>query len=170
MTQAMRNSYHQLHLLEMAKNGLMLEEFLVKKANIDVRDEEGRSIFYWAIKKRSKHNVQLLMKYNAALMVKEELHALFHAISSNDIETFILLLEEKLLNIDMQNHLGQTLLMKAIEKESVQMVRYLINHGAHLYLEDEENKKAIDYAKETKDKRVYELVYYRILFEQLEGK
>jgi len=170
MTQAMRNSYHQLHLLDMAKNGLMLEEFLVKKADLEVRDEEGRNIFYWAIKKRSKHNVLLLMKYNAELMVKEELHALFHAISSNDVETFILLLEEKLLNKDMQNHLGQTLLMKAIEKESVQMVRYLINHGANLYLEDEENKKAIDYAKECKDKRVYELVYYRILYEELEVK
>ncbi len=170
MTKAMKNRYHDLHLIEMAKHRLMLEDFLVKRVNLDVRDKEGQNTLYWAIKNRSQHNVQLLLKYEIDLMVKDSLHAIFHAISSNDTETFVYLLENKMISIDVKNSIGETLLMRAIHVESISMVRYLINHGANLYLSDDHNHKAIDYAHACKNRDVFNLVHYRILYEKSKEK
>lgn len=169
MTQSMNHYYHQSHILEMVKEKLMLEEFLLQTFNVYSRDLNGRNALYWAIKHRSKHNVKLLIKYSISLMVEEDLHALFHAIASDDYDTFIYLLNLGL-SIDMTNSCGQTLLMKAIQAESVPMVRYLINHGADLYLLDDVYNMAIDYAKECKNKKVYELVHYRMVYDELMSK
>lgn len=169
MTQSMNHYYHQSHILEMAEQKLMLEEFLVQKSNVYSRDLNGRNALYWAIKHRSQHNVKLLVKYSISLMVEPDLHALFHTIASDDYETFVYLLNLGL-SIDMVNFCGQTLLMKAIQAESVSMVRYLINHGADLYLLDDVYNMAIDYAKECQDKKVYELVHYRMVYDELMTK
>ena len=160
------NKYHDLNLIEMTKHRLMLEEFLVKRSNLNVRDSEGRNALYWAIKYRSKHNVALLLKYDISLMVGYETHALFHAIAHNDYETFILLLNQEVVGLDTKDTAGMTLLMRAIQIESVPMVRYLINHGANLYLEDNEGYVALDYAKSCKNRDVFNLIHYRIIYEQ----
>jgi len=160
------NKYHDLNLIEMAKHRLMLEEFLVKRSNLSVRDNEGRNALYWAIKYRSKHNVALLLKYDISLMVDCDTHAIFHAIAHNDYDTFIMLLNKKVVGLDIKDTAGMTLLMRAIQAESVPMVRYLINHGANLYLEDSEGNVALDYAKSSKNRDVFNLVHYRIIYEQ----
>ncbi|HHD80859.1 MAG TPA: ankyrin repeat domain-containing protein, partial [Campylobacterales bacterium] len=134
------------------------------------RDSYGRNILYWAIKNRSQHNIKLLLKYNVDLMVENDLHALFHTISSNDADTFILLLNSNMTNINMRNKESQTLLMKAIEVESIEMVRHLINHGADLFSVDDNGNSPIDYAKKCKNINVFELVHYRILFEKIQTK
>ncbi len=169
MTKAIGSNYNNIHFLEMAKHRLMLEEFLVKKSNLNVRDNEGRNALYWAIKNRHKHNVSLLMKYGIDLVVANDIHAIFHAIDSIDIETFIHLLESKKVSIDMQNSRGETLLMRAIQVEAIYMVRYLIHHGANLYLVDNTKKRAIDYAKLAKNRDMFNIVHYRILSEQSKG-
>lgn len=170
MTKAMNNDYHDLRLLEMAEHRLMLEEFLVKKANLQVRDKESRNTLYWAIKNRSRHNTTLLLKYKIDLMVTDTLHAIFHAISSHDIETFIYLLDSNLVNLNIKNIIGESLLMRAIDVESVPMVRHLINHGADLYASNDDEAMAIDYAQHCKNRDVYNLVYYRILNEKSRKK
>jgi ankyrin repeat protein len=169
MTRAMNISYHHAHILEMAKERLLIEEFLVKKSDLTIRDTEGRNSLFWAIKHKSRYNIQILLKYNISLMVKPNLHALFHAINSGDYGTLKELLEQNL-DINMTNEVGQTLLMRAIQVESVMMVRYLINHGANLYLMDDEHNMAIDYAKICKNRDVFNLVHYRILYEELTKK
>lgn len=169
MTKPMNNYYHQSHILEMVKEKLMLEKFLVQTSDIHSRDEQGRNALYWAIKHRSKHNVKLLVKHSISLTVKENLHALFHAIANDDYDTFVYLLDLGL-SIDMVNACGQTLLMKAIQAESIPMVRYLINHGGDLYLLDDDYNMAIDYAKKCNNKKVYELVHYRMVYDELISK
>lgn len=164
------NKYHDLHLIEMAKHRLMLEEFLVKQANLSVRDNEGRNALYWAIKYRSRHNVTLLLKYDISLMVGYDTHALFHAIANNDYETFVLLLDQKVVGLDIKDTTGMTLLMRAIQMESVPMVRYLINHGANLYLEDNEGHVPLDYVQSCKNRDVFNLVHYRIIYEQTQRR
>lgn len=164
------NKYHNLHLIEMAKHHLMLEEFMVKRSNLNVRDNEGRNALYWAIKYRSQHNVTLLLKHNISLMVGYDTHALFHAIAHNNYETFTLLLDQKIVDLDLKDTIGMTLLMRAIQMESIPMVRYLINHGANLYLQDNEENVALDYAKSCKNKDVFNLVHYRIIYEQIEKR
>ena len=169
MTKVMRTNYHDIHLLEMVKHKLMLEKFLVKKSNLSIRDKEGRNSLYWAIKHRSRHNISLLLKYGVDLMVSNDLHAIFHAIDSLDIETFTYLLESKKVSIDMQNSKAETLLMKAIQVESIQMVRYLIHNGANLYFVNNSKNRAIDYAKSVKNRDVFNVVHYRILNEKSEN-
>jgi len=96
--------------------------------------------------------------------------AIFHAVSSHDIETFIYLLDSKIVSINMKNMIGESLLMRAIHVESIPMVRYLINHGADLYTSNDDNAMAIDYAQHCKNRDVYNLVHYRILYEKSKGK
>ncbi|MBD3792854.1 MAG: ankyrin repeat domain-containing protein [Campylobacterales bacterium] len=67
-------------------------------------------------------------------MVGYDTHALFHAIACNDYETFSHLLDQEVVGLDIRDSAGITLLMRAIQMESVAMVRYLINHGANLYI------------------------------------
>ena len=152
-------------LLEMAEERLMLEEFLIANADINVRDSYGRNALFWAIKTSHKHNTDLLLTHGISLMVKPNYHALFHTIQSNNLETFSLLLglgED----INMINEEGQTLLMTAVEKENTMMVRYLINHGINLYAKDNNGLAALDYAKKAKHSMVFDLVHYRILYEK----
>lgn len=166
MTEPMRNDYHSLHLLEMVEHKLLIDDFLVKKSNVDVRDKEGRNSLFWAIKNRSPRNVSILVKHNISLMVEANLHALFHTIESNNLDALVYLLRDGL-DIDMQNDTGQTLLMKALEIESLMMVRNLVNHGANLDIMDDEYNMAIDYAKLCKNSDVYNLIHYRLLYEEL---
>ncbi len=169
MTQSLQRNYHNHHLLEMAKERLMLEEFLIRNSNLDVRDEEDRNILYWTIKNRSRHNTAILLKYNIDLMVSPNIHAIFHAIASGDIDIFLHIIESKNIDLDMQNNDGETLLMRAIENQSIQMVRYLINHGSNLHLANNHGAKAIDYAKKSKNRAIFDLVHYRILYKSSEG-
>ena len=165
MTNNIKQRHQGLELIEMAEHRLMLEEFLVKKSNLKIRDNEYKNALYWTIKYRNRHNTRLLLKYNIPLIVSRNLHALFHAIKSNDIDTFIYLLELENTDINMINHRSQTLLMEAIKAESVPMVRYLINHGANLYLTDCQNRTALDFSKNATNRDVFNLVHYRILYQ-----
>jgi ankyrin repeat protein len=99
-------------------------------------------------------------------MVEKKLHALFHAIESGNLEALVYLLK-KGVDINMQNRTGQTALMRALEIESLMMVRNLVNHGADLDIMDDKYNMAIDYAKLCKNSDVYNLIHYKILYEEL---
>lgn len=70
----------------------------------------------------------------------------------------------------MANDVGQTLLMKAIQVESVMIVRYLIHKGADLHLKDDEHHTAMDYAKLCENRDVFNLIHYRIKYLELMDK
>ena len=163
MTQAMNCSYHYSHILQMAKDKMMLEEFLVKKSDLSARDGRGRNSLFWAIRNKNRYNIQILLKYDISLMVEPHLHALFHAISSDDYGTLKELIELGS-DINMVNDVGQTLLMKAIQVESMMIVRYLIYKEADLHLTDDEHHTAIDYVKLCKNRELFNVVHYRIKY------
>ncbi len=162
----MTKEYNDYRLLEMAQERLMLEEFLVKKSNLSSRDSKGRNALFWAIKYRNRHNVQILLKYNINLMVTPTTHALFHAIKVNDIEIFMHLFALEKQDINMRDKHGATLIMRAIEIESIHIVRYLINRGANLYLKDNNGKSVSDYIQACKYQDLFNLVHYRIIYEK----
>lgn len=166
MTKIIVPTYHDHRVLEMAKERLMLEEFLVKEANISVRDEKNRNALYWAIQHRHKHNVKILLKYRVSLMVTNETHALFHTIKTNDIEIFMHIFALAKIDVNIRDKNGKTLIMKAIEHQSINIARYLINQGADLYLEDNKGKTASDYLEACTHQDLYNLVYYRIVYEK----
>ncbi|CAA6827531.1 MAG: Unknown protein [uncultured Sulfurovum sp.] len=142
----------------------MLEEFLVKKSNILVRDEEGKNALYWAIKYRNRHNVKILLKYNINLMVTNETHAIFHSIQSKDIEIFMHIFTLSNIDVNIKDASGVSLLMRAIEQESIQIVRYLINRGANLYIKDNNNRTVLEYIQKCRHKDLFNLVYYRLIY------
>lgn len=166
MTKVIVPTYHDHRVLEMAKDRLMLEEFLVRESNISVRDEAHRNALYWAIKYRHRHNVQILLKYNVSLMVTNDTHALFHTIDSNDIDIFMKIFALANIDVNIRDKNGATLIMRAIQNKSINIARYLINKGADLYLEDNHGKTASDYINECDHQDLYNLVYYRIVYER----
>jgi ankyrin repeat protein len=166
MTKVIVPDYHDHRVLEMAKERLMLEEFLVKESNISVQDEKGRNALYWAIQHRHKHNVKILLKYNVSLMVTHDTHALFHTIESNDIDIFMHIFALSDIDVNIRDKNGATLIMKAIEHKSINIARYLINKGADLYLADNKGKTASDYIEDCDHQDLYNLVYYRIVYEK----
>ena len=166
MTEPMKNSYHSSHLLEAVEHRIPIDKILVKKSNLNFRDHQGKNAFYWAIKNQSIRNVSILIEHNVSLMVKENLHALFHTIESNNLEALIYLIK-KGVDINIQNATGQTPLMKALEIESIMMVRNLVNHGADLSIMDDNYDMAIDYATRCKNADIYNLIHYKLLYEEL---
>jgi len=166
MTKVIDSNYNDNRVLEMAEGRLMLEEFLVKESNIHIRDEMNRNSLYWAIKYRHRHNVLILLKYNISLMVTNDTHALFHAIESSDVEIFMHIFTLANMDVNIKDKNGLTLIMKAIENKDINIVRYLINRGANLYLEDNNRKTVSEYIKKCEHSDLYNLVYYRLLSEK----
>ncbi|CAA6801008.1 MAG: Unknown protein [uncultured Sulfurovum sp.] len=166
MTQRILPTYHDQRVLEMAKNRLMLEEFLVREANLSVRDEYDRNALYWSIKHRHQYNVKMLLKYNISLIVSNNTHALFHTILSNDIEIFMHIFALTDIDVNIRDTNGSTLLMKAIDARSINITRYLINQGADLYLEDSNGQTVSEYIQKCDYQDLYNLVYYRIVYEK----
>ena len=160
-----KSSVQNQSFVDTAQESLMLETFLFEDRDMNVRDSEERNALYWAIKTSHKPNIDLLLKHGVSLMVKPNYHALFHTIESNNLEAFALLLKE-CQEINMLNKKGQTLLMKAIQKENPVMVQYLINHGIHLDTKDMNGLTALDYAKKAKNRMVFDLVYYSSLSQE----
>ena len=162
MTIPMRNDYDSTRLLELVEQRQPLDDDLITKSNLSNRDSQGQNALYWAIKNHSTRNVALLLKHKISLFVGYQLDALFHAVDSKNLEVLVILLSTGL-NIDTQNFKAQSLLMKAIEQENIMMVQYLLNQGIDLYCMDENYDMAEDYAKRSKNQRVFELVHYKIL-------
>lgn len=166
MTEPMRNNYHSSHLLEMVGKRLLVEDFLIEKSDINVRDENGKNALYYAIENQSMRNIKKLIKHEISLMVTTQKHALFHSVELDNLEAMVYILNDAT-DIDITNEVGQTLLMKALQKESMMMVRYLLNHGANLDVIDDKHNMAIDYANLCKNRDIFNLVHYRILYEEL---
>jgi len=166
MTHRILPTYHDHRVLEMAKERLMLEDFLVKESNLSVRDEYTRNALYWSIKHRHRHNVKILLKYDISLMVTNDTHALFHTILSNDIEIFMHIFALANIDVNIRDREGMTLIMKAIENNSINIARYLVNQGVDLYLEDNHGKTVSDYIQKCEHQDLYNLIYYRIVYEK----
>ena len=63
----------------------------------------------------------------------------------------------------MRNRSMQSLLMVAIEEKNIMMVRYLINHGINLHMQDNRGRVALDYAKLSKNQMLFDLVHYKLM-------
>ena len=141
------NTHMQTNLMDMVKDKLLLERITLNGVDVNPRDNDGHNALYWAIKKRSTHNANLLISFGSSLMVSTHQHALFHAIECGHHEILVLLIE-KGLDVNITDDCGKTLLMYAIEAEMFESVRYLIQKDANMYLLDNALNMAEDYVKE----------------------
>ena len=167
MNNKSRQSYKDLRVLEMARERVMFEKGQLDNVDLSIRDERGRNTLYWAIKNRNRHNVKMLLKHDIDLMVEKNLHALVHAIASKDMEVFIHLFNTIDADVNLKDHEGRTLLMKAVEYEAIPFVRYIMQQGATLKLRDKYNKNIVDYIKNCKNQDIFNLIHYRILNEKM---
>jgi len=140
------NTYIQNNLIDMVKEKLLLERITLNGVDVNKRDNEGKNALYWAIKKRSTHNANLLISFGSSFMVKGDKHALFHALECGQHEMLVLLVERGQ-DINTVDSLGKTILMYAIEMEVFESVKYLVSHGADMYVLDNALNMAEDYAK-----------------------
>ncbi len=141
------NLHIQNNLIEMVKEKLLLERITLNGVDINIRDEHYHNALYWAIKKHSTHNANLLINFGSSLKVSHNKHALFHAISCEHHEVVVLLIE-KGLDVNLTDNEGKTALMHAVEAEVFETVRYLVQKGADLYLLDDALNMVEDYAKD----------------------
>ena len=140
------NKHIEDNLIEMVREKLLLERVSLNGIDVNRRDKAGKNALYWAIKRKSTHNANLLISFESSLMVTKKEHALFHAIKSKHYEVVVLLINRGL-SVDMEDHNGKTLLMYAIESEVFETVKFLVTRGANIYLLDNELNMAEDYAK-----------------------
>jgi len=140
------NKHIHSHLIEMVKEKLLLERITLNGVDVNIRDEEGKSALFWAIKKKSTHNANLLISFGSSLMVDDHTHALFHALDNGHHEILVLLIERGI-DVNTIDDSGKTLLMAAIEAESFESVKYLLSKDADMYILDHALNMAEDYAK-----------------------
>jgi len=162
-----KQSYKNLRVLEMARDRVMFEKNQLENVDLSIRDDRGRNTLYWAIKNRNRHNVKMLLKYDIDLMVEKNLHALVHAIASKDMEVFMHLFSVIDADVNLKDHEGRTLLMRAVEYEAIPFVRYIMQQGASLQLRDKYNKNILDYIKSCKNQDIFNLIHYRVLNEKM---
>ena len=169
MTKPMNISYYSSYMIELVKHKQRINNSLIKKVDINYRDKNKRNALYWAIKNRSRYNMSLLIEHKIELMVTPQTHAIFYALESKNVEGLLLLLQHGV-DLNSQNHKGQTPLMVALKNECILSVQYLLAYDADLYIMDYNYDMAIDYAKRCKDKKIFELVYYKELYEKIKDK
>lgn len=104
------NKHIQSHLIEMVKEKLLLERITLNGIDVNCKDEYGNNALYWAIKRGSVHNANLLITFGSTLMINRTKHALFHAIECKH-HAMVVLLIEKGLDINMIDGRGKTLLI-----------------------------------------------------------
>lgn len=153
------NTHIQTNLIEMVKDKLLLERITLNGVNVNIKDTEGRNPLYWAIKRRSTHNANLLVSFGSSLMVSQYTHAIFHAIECGHHEMLVLLIK-KGLDVNIVDNNGKTALMYAIESEAFETVKFLVRNGADLYLLDDTLNMAEDYAKKCDSKIIKEYLQH----------
>lgn len=149
------NTHIHHQLIEMVKEKLLLERITLQDVDVNVRDKKERNALYWAIKRKSTYNANLLITFGSSLMVSKHQHALFHAIECEHHELVVLLIQ-KGIDINTIDSLGKTPLMYAIESEVFETVRYLIQQGADIYLLDDTLDMAEDYVKRSNSTMIKE--------------
>lgn len=164
---APRNTHIQTYLIEMAKEKLLLERITLNGVDVNIRDNDGKNALYWAIKRRSTHNANLLVSLGSSLVVSEKKHALFHAIECKHHEMVVLLIQ-KGLDVNLTDNYGKTALMYAIEAEVFETVRFLVQNDADLYLMDDAMNLAEDYVKTSDSKMIQEYLQHIIYIDRQE--
>ncbi len=161
------NIHIQNNLIEMVKDKLLLERITLNGVDVNRRNAEGQNALYWAIKKRSTHNANLLISFGSSLMVSNTEHALFHAIAHGHHEMVVLLIERGL-DINTIDNRGKTALMHAIETKAFETIKFLISHKANMYLLDDKLNMAEDYAKDCNSELIYSFIQHIIYIDMQE--
>lgn len=118
---------------------------LEKKSNINAQDKNGDTALVWAARNKHKEIFQLLLDHNAT---NGEI-PLHFASRENHIEIVQLLLENKV-DVNTQNHEGNTALILAAYNKHLEIVELLLKHHADPNLSNKNGETPLYWAA-TKD-------------------
>jgi ankyrin repeat protein len=126
-----------------------------RENNINVFDNEGRTLLMYAVDYHNHTIAHLLMDWNVDMNLPDRQGntALMRAVMSQDTKMVQLLLHHGndrpfiwRINIDLQNNQGNTALMHAVMERNVNMVKWLLEYGADRALPNKDGKTVLDLA------------------------
>jgi len=129
-----------------------------KKANLNTVDNSGYTPLTAALSRNKTDIFKYLLEKGAKSDLKDAIHPIFVAISVNNIEIIKLLVENKKVNVNLQNEKGVTPLILAANFNNKDIIQYLLKKKADKSLKDKNNKTAFDYAHQKKNKEIIELL------------
>ncbi len=130
-----------------------VQVLLDTKMDVNYANHFGMTPFLLAVKKKNYQSAMMLIFQGADIQVfdKKGMNALHYTVQGR-CELFSNYLIERGIDIDKQNHLGQTALMFAMERGLKKVAIKLVYSRANTLLKDTAGKKAIDYYKNFKNK------------------
>jgi len=139
ISQNMQNKYSQGILLSGAEEGNVevVKLLLNKGANVDVKDNDGRTPLLWAAENRHEAVVRLLLDKGASVDAKDNNSRtpLLWA-AENGYEAIMRLLLDKGANIDAKDNNGRTPLLWADRNGHEAIMRLLLDKGANIDAKD----------------------------------
>ena len=115
-----------------------LNTLLVKGADLNIKDNEGKTALIWAVEKENLEIVQILVGNKADLNIQDDSGrtALIWAVKKENLEIVQILVENGAdLNIQ-DNYYNWTALIWAVEKENLEIVEFLVENEADLNIQD----------------------------------
>ena len=129
----------------------LIQDLIKKGANLNIRDKNGFSPLYVAIKNNHKKILNLLFKYGAGFSIdKKTGNTYLHdAAEKQDLKMAKILTKLKFqkrnYDLNKKNLAGKTPFDIAFENKNIYMMRYLLENGAEINLDNISNLSEILY-------------------------
>ncbi|EAY06796.1 ankyrin repeat protein, putative [Trichomonas vaginalis G3] len=137
----------------------LCEYFLSYGANINEKDEYGKTALHAAAENNSKETAEFLLSHGANINAKDKYKktAFHYAAANNSKETIeLLILHDEY--VDAKDNDGKTALHYAARNNCREIIELLILHGAYVDANDKDRKTALHYASHTDIKETIELL------------
>lgn len=154
-------SFAQKDVFTVARNGTVEEMKMLFEKDANCVNEVDKNEFSPLILASYRGNFEVA-KYLITI-VKDvnyqspEGTALMAAVMRNDVGLITLLIEKKA-NLDLTNKTGVTALMLATQFKKIEIIKMLLQHNANKLLKDNEGKTAFEYAVNTNDDMIIQLL------------
>jgi uncharacterized protein len=127
------------------------EEILVRKHDVDARDENGRTALFFAAIKGNEDFVELLLRFNPKIGAVDKFGSspMYYAAAANHVGV-LEILAEKGADINQTNRQGLTPLMVAASEGHLAAVQMLIQLKADTTMTDFTGRTAYDWAVRNK--------------------
>lgn len=127
------------------------EELLLRKHDVDVRDENRRTALFFAAIQGNEDFVELLLRFNPKVGAVDKFGSspLYYAAAANHVGV-IEMLAEKNADLDQQNRQGLTPLMVAASEGHLAAVQILVELKADITMTDFTGRTAYDWAVRNK--------------------
>ncbi|EAX85515.1 hypothetical protein TVAG_240300 [Trichomonas vaginalis G3] len=137
----------------------LLEYFLSHGANINEKDNNGKTAFYFAAKHNSKETAEFLISHGANINEKDILgETTLHIAAKHNSKATAEFLISHGANVNEKDNNGQTALHIAVKNNYIETAEFLISHGANINEKDNNGQTAIHIAAENNSKETAEFL------------